>query len=47
MGNTVVLMYSGRTEYTSEEEYSSFLSWQNEFLTPFKLGGEVSMYSGY
>lgn len=44
MGNTAVLMYGGGTKYTSEE-FSSFLSCQNEFLASFKLGGEVPMNS--
>lgn len=34
MGSSVVLMYHGRTEDSSEEE-RSFLSRQNEVLTPF------------
>lgn len=41
---TVVLAYCGGTEYSSEEEHSSFLSGQNEFLTPFKLGGETAIF---
>lgn len=36
MGSTMVLMYHGGTEDTSEEEHS-FLSRQNEVLTRFKL----------
>lgn len=45
MANTVVLMYCGGTEYTPEEEQSSILSRQNEFLTPFKLLGEAAIFS--
>lgn len=46
MGNTVVLTYCEGTEYTSEEERSSFLSRQNEYLTPFKLVGEAAVFWG-
>lgn len=44
MAHTVVLMYCGGTEYTSEEEQSCFLSRQNEFSTPFNHLGEAAIF---
>lgn len=47
MGSTVVLMYHEGTEDASEEK-CSFLSKQNEILTPFKLAVFLGYYSsGY